>query len=140
LHRWLLGAVLAALFATVVAPQAQAALSDGVKINPAKPIVDDVVTVSFKVTNRLKSGWHYEFTILGGTGYACASFVHKESKRRPAKGRVLSMTLSSYDDVVNGGDEWCQGKASAMVSIVPDSGPGDGELVRLKTFRFYGKP
>jgi hypothetical protein len=111
-----------------------------IKINPSAPVVDDSVRVSFKTDRKLKPGYHWQASILGHTcGYA-SSFVHKDSKRKARKGKVMSFSLSPFDDVLNGGSEWCQGKATVMVMTARNDGGDGGSVVGIKSFRFYGMP
>ena len=58
----LASAAAAALAITAIAP-AIASADTPIKVTPANPVVDDLVTVSWKVTKPLKPGWHYEVSI-----------------------------------------------------------------------------
>lgn len=123
----------------VLAVPGTALASVKLKVSPKRPIVDDSITVSFRTDRTLKPGYHYSIALIGPSGYGCAGFVHKDSRRRPKKGKPMSFDLSSYDDVLNSSDEWCQGKASIMVSIKKDSG-GAGNAIGITEIRFVAKP
>jgi hypothetical protein len=117
-----------------------AAAMTKMSVNPSKPIVDDAITVSFKVDRKLKPGYHWEASLIGDScGYA-AGLVVKASKQKPKKGKVLSFRLSPYDDNLNGGSEWCQGKFYVNISTARDDGTSGGSLVGITEGRFYGKP
>ena len=124
----------------VAAPAAHAMVP--LKVNPATPIVDDDITVSFQVKKRLKPGWHYEASVIARTGYDCATFVYKDSKRNPGVNKRMSFRFSPYEDNLNSAPEWCQGKASVMVSKAKD-GDEDGKsgiAIGIKSIRFVAKP
>lgn len=124
----------------LVVPAASQAMVN-IKVRPAKPIVDEDITVSFKTDRKLKSGYHYEGTVVGARGSGCANFVLKASGRKPGKGKPMSFHFSPYDDIVNGDSGlWCQGRSFVNVSIERDSGKGVGNLIGDLTLRFYGRP
>jgi hypothetical protein len=132
-------AVLALLAAALVAPASAGALSGKLTISPANPIVDDsTLTVRYTAKKPLRSGYHYEFTVVGATGRNCAKFVNKVTTQH---GKRASTRLSSYDDTLDGGPEWCQGKASVTVSRTKDTDePGGGSILAIHSFRFVAKP
>ena len=111
------------------------------KVMPAKPYVDDEITVSFTTKKKLKSGWHFEASVLGRIG-DCAGFAMKATSKRGGKNKRVSIRVSPYDDNLNGGPEWCQGKASVTVSKVKDADrlTGNGSIVGIESFRFYALP
>ena len=121
-------------------PTAQARVQ--LKISPKTPIVDDNVTASFVVKQPLKAGWHYEGLIVGATGFDCAGFVEKTSKRNPGKRKTMSFRFSPYDDNLNGGPEWCQGKAGITIRKIRngDEKGNSAILVGDAEFRFVAKP
>ena len=85
MKRILVGLALATTLGLAVPAIAGADVS--LRVNPANPIVDEVVKASFKVKKPLRSGWHYEAMIVGQSGYNCASVsAVKTSKRNPAAG------------------------------------------------------
>lgn len=137
---FVLASVTGAAFFAAAAPSALAMVP--LKVTPKKPIVDDDVVVKFKVKKPLKAGWHYEASVIARSGTECASFVYVSSKRNPKKGKTMSMRLSPWDDVLNGGPEWCQGKATVMVSKAEDGDEtGDtGSAIGIESIRFYAKP
>ena len=71
------------------------------KVNPATPIVDDSVTVSFRVVTPLRPGWHYTAVLLDDPDDGCSWMVDKQSYRNPGKGKVMSFRFSPSDDTVN---------------------------------------
>lgn len=122
----------------IAASPASAAPWVDVKTSPKNPIVDDSsIVVSWKTNRALKAGQSYEVTIMGASGRGCASFVTQGSKRRPTKGKRMSIRLSSYDDIVHGGREWCQGKASVTVKVRKGKGGG---IIGMSDIRFRSKP
>jgi hypothetical protein len=132
-------AVALAVAASLVAAAPASALVN-VRVNPAKPIVDDAITASFKVDRNLKPGYHWEALLLADSCGFASSFVHKVSKQKPKRGKVLTFRFSPYDDKLNGGSEWCQGKFGVSISTARDNDGKGGSLVGLGTGRFYGKP
>jgi hypothetical protein len=137
-HRLLVTSLVGLLAAAVCAPAASATVK--IKLNPGAPVVDDSVRVSFRTDRKLKPGYHWQASILGHTcGYA-SSFVYKDSTRKVRKGKVMSFSLSPYDDVLNESSEWCQGKATVMVMTARDDGRDGGSMVGIRSFRFYGMP
>lgn len=131
---------LAALLATMASLAVAAPAMAWVKpiVSPKRPIVDDSsITVRWKTDRNLKPGQFYEVTIMGARGTNCASFVTAQSRRWPAKGKTMRIRLSSYKDLVNGGPEWCQGKASIDVKVRQGKG---GSMIGMGDFRFRAKP
>jgi hypothetical protein len=124
----------AALGAASVLP-ASASAQVKPRVSPAAPIVDDAITVSWRTDRTLKPGYHYEIAVVTAPGTGCASFVVKKSKRHPKKGAPMSMRLSPYDDKLNGGPAWCQGKASIMITTAKDTGHG-GSAIGIIEVRF----
>lgn len=108
------------------------------KVSPTTPVVDDSsITVRWTTNRALKPGEFYAATLMGASGDACASLVSTDSSRKPASGRPMSLTLSSRDDIVNGGSEWCQGKAS--ITIYVKKGKRQS-IIGIIDFRFRAKP
>jgi hypothetical protein len=135
-----LSLVLAAGLILAVVPAASAKTK--LKISPTSPIVDDAVTVSWRTDRVLKPGYHYQVALVTSPGDDCSSLVYKDSRRRPGKGKPMSMRLSPLNDVINGAFEWCQGKASVMVSTVRDdaSENDQGSIIGITEIRFKAKP
>ncbi len=135
-----LATAVAAVAASVIVAAPAAAMVN-VKINPAKPIVDDsTITVSMKVPRTLKAGYHWQASVLGASCRYAANLVWKDSKQKPKKGKLLTVRLSSWDDLTNGGSEWCQGKFNVMINTARDSDDSPVSLVGMGDGRFYGKP
>jgi hypothetical protein len=109
------------------------------KATPHSPIVDDDVTVSWRADRNLKPGYHYEGNLVARGDGDCASFVFKDSTRKPRKGTSMSFKFSPYDDRLTDASEWCQGKASIIIRVVKD-GADSGTIVGQLRLRFRGKP
>jgi hypothetical protein len=143
LHRARLGA-LSTMITTglVLGVAATASAKVTLKVSPTSPIVDDLVTVSWKTDRALKPGYHYRAVLITPPGDECSGLVYKDSKRHPAKGKSMSFRLSPQDDELNGGSEWCQGKASVTVSVVKNGASGGslGNIIGMIEFRFRAKP
>jgi hypothetical protein len=131
---------LAVLCSLLVASPAAAKVK--LKVTPKSPIVDDSVTVSWRTDRALKPGYHYQVSLVTDPGDDCSGIVFKDSKRRPGKGKPMSMRLSPQDDKLAGSSLWCQGKASVLVSTVKDGAPedDDGSIIGTAEIRFKGKP
>lgn len=130
-------AIVVAAFAAAVPAVADAKVK--LKVSPKTPIVDDRIAVSFKTDRTLKKGYHYSVALIGRSGSNCSSFVVKDSKRKPKKGKSMSFSLSPFDDKLAEAPEWCQGKASITVSIDKD-GTNKGNIVGITEIRFVAKP
>jgi hypothetical protein len=129
--------VTTAIFAIATATASAASWVD-LSVSPKKPIVDDSsIRVRWTTNRTLKPGEFYGATLVGARGANCASFVTAESSRKPGKGKPMSLTLSSYDDIVNGGSEWCQGKASVTVYVKKGERQS---IIGIAAFRFSSKP
>lgn len=122
---------------TALAAPAQAKVK--LRVTPISPIVDDSVTVSWRADRALKAGYHYEGSLVAGSGLECAGLVLKKSKRHPKKGAPMSFTFSPYDDKLADVPEWCRGKAYVTVEIIKDGGK-NGATLATASFRFRGKP
>ncbi len=111
------------------------------KVSPSHPYVDDSdVTVSWTADRNLRAGTHYEGNLVDEPGFACASFVTVDSKRVPKKGKVMRLTFSSFNDLINGGPEWCDGKATVAVNVVKNGTNKGNTFVGIVGFRFIRKP
>lgn len=134
------GALTLVLAALVLAPPAAASVD--IKLSPRAPVVDDFVTVSWRTDRVLRPGYRYVVTLFPyGAGDGCAGRVSKTSTRRPRRGATMSMTFTPFDDPLYGtsysGPEWCQGKASATVSVEREDRETD---LGIELFRFRAKP
>lgn len=109
------------------------------RVTPSSPIVDDSVTVSWRADRTLRAGYHYEGSLVAGSGLDCAGLVLKKSKRRPKKGAPMSFSFSPFDDRLADVPEWCRGRAYITVEIIKDGGK-TGATLATASFRFRGKP
>jgi hypothetical protein len=142
LHRARIGLLSASLVVSLaLAGASSAGAKPHFKISPKAPIVDDsTVTVSWRTDRALKPGYHYQAMLSAGSGPdTCFNLITKNSQRRPGKGKPMSFDFHIWDDKYEGGDEWCQGKATVIVSMVRDD-PKDLVSLGIFGFRFRAKP
>jgi hypothetical protein len=120
-------------------PSAEAVVNT-FKVAPSHPYVDDSVTITWRADRNLKDGQHYEGTLSTEVESGCASLVILNSKRRPKKGQTMSITFNPYQDRINGGPNWCDGKAEVYISVVKNGSDSSGSFVGITEFRFIQKP
>jgi hypothetical protein len=130
--------ILAVILSGILAASSSATVTK-FNVSPARPYVDDSVTISWRADRNLKPGQHYEGDLTDEPLGDCASLVIHRFSARPQKGQMMRMTFSSYEDPLTGGPQWCDGKAQVFVDVVDQKGHGEG-FVGIVGFRFYRQP
>jgi hypothetical protein len=121
-------------------PTSAGALVSKFKISPARPFVDDNVTISWRADRNLKSGQHYQGTFTDEPLGNCAQLVILSFRARPRKGQTMRMTFSPFQDKIWGGPLWCDGKAELSVDIVRNGSDREVAFVGIADFRFRRQP
>jgi hypothetical protein len=101
------------------------------RISPRTPTTADDIVVRFKTDRNLRPGERYFFQMFNGRESAsCKSAYLMTSRKRPRKGKTMTMRLRAVDGLDNETQEgpnddattWCAGRASLDVYTTINSG------------------